>query len=432
MAMIGPFEACPEIAVACSGGADSLTLALLIDAWARARGGTATALIVDHGIRENSRKEAEAVAVYLGECGMACEILRNRTQIGTGDIQAAARKVRYELLQRWCLVNKNLHLAVAHHQEDQAETVLLRLARGSGSDGLAAMAPVSETSNVRILRPLLGVPRTRLQATLDCWNVKHIDDPSNQNHKFARVRIRALLPVLAAEGLTAQRLAGTAARLARARNSLEIDVGAALARSAIVYPSGYCQLSPQLLCQISEETALRALARVLICIGGNDYTPRLARIERLHAWLQDGTPGGGRTLAGCRLLPFTSGLLVCREVSAAKSVVPARGDLLWDGRFRLRLGARRIGDVKRLGTEGWRLAVATVPALRKSTIPSAVLAGLPAIWKDRKLRSVPHLGLLGSKILLPGRHPHKVVFAPLRPLVPACFTLQKGRYTLSK
>jgi len=432
MAMTGPFEACPEIAVACSGGADSLTLALLIDAWARARGGTATALIVDHGIRENSLKEAEAVAVNLGERGMTCEILCNKTQVGTSNIQATARKVRYELLQRWCSVNGNLHLAFAHNQEDQAETVLLRLARGSGSDGLAAMAPISETPSVRILRPLLGVPRTRLQATLDHWNVKHIDDPSNRNRKFARVRMRSLSPVLAAEGLTAQRLAGTAARLARTRNSLESEVAVTLARSAIVYPSGYCHLSPQPLCRMSEEIALRALARVLICIGGNGYTPRLERIERLYAWLQDGTPGGGRTLAGCRLLPCTSGLLVCREVSAAKSVVPAKGNLLWDGRFRLRLGTRSIGDVKRLGTEGWRLAVAAIPALRKSTIPSAVMAGLPAIWKDRKLRSVPHLGLLGSKKVLPGRHPHKSVFAPLHPLVPACFTLQKSRYTLSK
>lgn len=409
-----------------------MTLASLIKTWANACGGTSAALIVDHGIRPNSLEEAKAVAVDLGKFGMACEILRNRKPIGTGDIQAAARKVRYELLQCWCLINGYLHLAVAHNQEDQAETFLLRLARGSGNDGLAAMAPVSETSNVRIVRPLLGISRRRLEATLDYKKVKPVDDPSNSDLKFARARMRALSPVLAGEGLTVRRLTETAARLARARNALEDGVGVALARAAIVHPSGYCYLSLQSLCRMQEETVLRALARVLICIGGNGYTPRLAGIERLHAWLQDGATGGARTLAGCRLLPLTCGLLVCREASAAKSVLPAKGDIHWDGRFRLNLGARRIGDVKRLGTEGWRLASEAVPALRKTHIPSAVLSSLPAIWKEGALRSVPHLGLLGSKRLLQARHPHKVVFAPLHPLVPACFTLQKGRYTLFK
>ena len=144
MTDIGPFESEPHLAIACSGGADSMALTLLADGWARAQGGRATALVVDHGIRTNSRKEAETVAGELKRCGVSCKVLRNTDAIGSGDIQAAARHVRYALLQDWCVANGVLHLAVAHHQEDQAETVLLRLARGSGSEGMAAMAPIFE------------------------------------------------------------------------------------------------------------------------------------------------------------------------------------------------------------------------------------------------------------------------------------------------
>ena len=432
MTDIGPFESEPHLAIACSGGADSMALTLLADGWARAQGGRATALVVDHGIRTNSRKEAETVAGELKRCGVSCKVLRNTDAIGSGDIQAAARHVRYALLQDWCVANGVLHLAVAHHQEDQAETVLLRLARGSGNDGLAAMAPIAETSRIRILRPLLNVPQARLRATLAHFKAKHVEDPSNDDAHFARARMRALAPSLAAEGLTAQRLAETASRMARARNALENDVATTLGRAATVDPLGYCRVDPGYLLQVPEETALRALARLLMCVGGNAYTPRLAQLERLHEWLQSGAEGGGRTLAGCKAMRRGDELLVCREASAAIEVLPARGELVWDGRFRLRLGARRIGEVRRLGSEGWRQATDLAPALRKSSLPAAVRTALPAIWKNDSLRSVPHLGLLGKRRLRVSHHPHQVTFMPPRPLVPARFTLQKGRYTLSK
>ena len=432
MASIGPFETCPRIAVACSGGADSMTLALLTKAWVDTRGGRVTALIIDHGIRANSKAEAKSVATELASHGVACEIILNNVPIRSVDVQATARKIRYELLYNWCVANGYLHLAVAHHQEDQAETVLLRLARGSGSHGLAAMAPVVETQNIRILRPMLSVPQTRLQSTLSHLKVKHVHDPSNDDPRFARVRIRELSLALAAEGMTARRLSETASRMARTREALEQNVAEALARMAVVHPSGYCCVSLKPLCAIPEEVALRGLARLLMCIGGNSYTPRLARLERLHSWIQDGAAGRGRTLAGCRVLRRCDGLLICREASAANSVLPARGELLWDGRFKLRLGNRNIGEVRRLGSNGWQQAIETVPRLRQSSIPAVARAALPSIWKRGTLGSVPHLGLLGKRMVPALHHPHQVVFVPPHPLVPARFTLQKGRFTLSK
>src|SRR5579862_5165729 len=156
MAAVGPFERHPTIAVAVSGGPDSLALALLADRWARARGGRVVALTIDHGLRAESATEAAVVGRWLGARAIEHHVLVWRDPprgAGTApNLQARARAARHELLQRWCAAADVLHLLLAHHQDDQAETVLLRLGRGSGVDGLGAMAPVSYAPPCRLVR----------------------------------------------------------------------------------------------------------------------------------------------------------------------------------------------------------------------------------------------------------------------------------------
>src|SRR5262245_21437394 len=159
MRPLGPFEAQPRLAVAVSGGSDSLALTLLLHDWARRQRGVLTALTVDHGLRPEAAAEARQVARWLRARGIRHRVLtwRPAGEARRGGLQAAARAARYRLLGAWCRANGVLHLALAHHREDQAETLLLRLARGSGLDGLAAMAAVSEREGVRLIRPLLAV-----------------------------------------------------------------------------------------------------------------------------------------------------------------------------------------------------------------------------------------------------------------------------------
>ncbi|MBF0335348.1 MAG: tRNA lysidine(34) synthetase TilS, partial [Alphaproteobacteria bacterium] len=194
MARLGPFEPRPAIAVALSGGADSMALALLADRWAAARGGVAHALTVDHRLRPESGAEAAQVAAWMASLGIGHHILARMGERPVGDLQAAARAARHALLEDWCRARGVPHLLLAHHREDQAETLLLRLARGSGLDGLAAMAPIAERPFARLLRPLLDVPRARLEATLERAGQSWIDDPSNADRAYARVRLRGLMP----------------------------------------------------------------------------------------------------------------------------------------------------------------------------------------------------------------------------------------------
>jgi tRNA(Ile)-lysidine synthase len=404
MRPLGPFEAQPRVAVAVSGGSDSLALTLLLHDWVRRQRGALTALTVDHGLRAEAAAEARQVARWLRARGIRHRVLawRPAGEARRGGLQAVARAARYRLLGAWCRANGVLHLALAHHREDQAETLLLRLARGSGLDGLAAMAAISEREGVRLIRPLLSVPRARLAAFLHRAGQHWIEDPSNRDPVHARVRVRALMPGLAGEGFTAARLAATASHLGRARAALDDAVADLLARAATPSAAGYLYLDPAPLRAASAEISLRALAHALRAVGGAAYTPRLERLERLHESIRAGGPAAGTTLGGCRILNHRGLLLICREPALAEEELPLRPghSLLWDARFlvTLLIDAPRAGKppprqavVRRLGAEGWATVAAATPALRRHPIPPAARVALPALWDSRGIASVPHL-----------------------------------------
>lgn len=387
---LGPFEGRPHLAVAVSGGADSLALALFAAPWARKRGGRVTALTVDHGLRPEATAEARRVGRWLRARGTEHRIIAWHGTKPEANIQAAARAARYALLSGWCARHGVLHLLLAHHADDQAETYLLRLARGSGVDGLSAMAPVLELPSVRVLRPLLDIPRARLEAALRQAGQEWVDDPTNRDRDHARVRMRQLLPSLSEEGLTGARLARTAGRLARARTTLEATVADMLAETVMLHPAGFCRLDRVKLVAAPPEIALRVLARVLRTVGGTAYPPRLENLERLFAELS--RPGArGRTLAGCRLLPWRDSLLVCREMHATAGKVPvAGGRAVWDARFEIEMRPGRDIFAGPLGSG------ALAPALkdRLAMVPTAVRPSLPALWDRKGVLAVVPVGYL--------------------------------------
>ncbi|NUB15861.1 tRNA lysidine(34) synthetase TilS, partial [Azospirillum brasilense] len=245
MDRLGGFEAKPRVAVGVSGGADSLGLALLVQRWAAERAGDVLALIVDHGLRAESAAEAARVGGWLQARGIAHAILRWDGEKPPTGIQEAARAARHRLLAERCREEGILHLALAHHRDDQAETVLLRFGRGSGVDGLAAMAPVRAGGAVRVIRPLLDLPHDRLVVTCRAFGQEWIEDPSNRNPRFARARLRAAEEALAAEGLDAPRLTDLARRAARARNPLEAGTAALLAEAVEALPEAWLGRAPR-------------------------------------------------------------------------------------------------------------------------------------------------------------------------------------------
>jgi tRNA(Ile)-lysidine synthase len=402
IAPLGPFERAPTVAVAVSGGADSLALALLAAEWSGARGGRAVALTVDHRLRPEAAAEAAQVGRWLAARGIDHHVLVWDAGGGGANLQARARAARLALLQDWCERAGVLHLLLAHHLDDQAETFLLRLGRGSGVDGLGAMAPVAYARACRLVRPLLGVPKACLVATCRARGQAVVEDPSNRDPRFARVRLRQALPALAGEGLAAARLAKTAAAMRRARAALDQATAELLVRAARPHPGGFCRLDRAALAGAPRELALRGLAAVLGSVGGADYRPRLERLVRLLDALADpGAAGGGvaRTLGGCRVVARGAVVWVVREPAAMAPPVAlaAARTVTWDRRFAIHAaGPLPPGaTVGGLGAAGLATLRAAAPGGRPAGlgigIPAIGLPGLPAIRDLDGVLAVPHL-----------------------------------------
>ena len=376
------------LATACSGGADSLALALLLRDWCAARRHPLAALIVDHRLRPESSTEAQQARTLLQVAGVAAQILTRDGGPPSGNLQNAARRARYGLLLDWVRAHGAWGLCLAHHQEDQAETVLLRLGRGSGVDGLAAMAVATRRDGTWLLRPLLETPRARLRAVVAAAGLAPIEDPSNHNLGFARVRWRRLAPLLAAEGITAIGLAATARRLRAARTALDAAAADLLRRAGGVGGDGIARLDAATLAQAPEELTRRALAQTVRCLNGAP-APRGAGIRRFVALLT--AESGGGTLAGCQALRRGGALWIGREATAVAPplALTAAGRWRWDRRVRFDISADDIGaHVAALGRDGWRQAQRAGWSAALADAPAFIRWTAPGLWRGATLLRV--------------------------------------------
>ena len=410
---IGEFERHPFVAVALSGGPDSLALTILADRWVRERGGRLAALTVDHGLRPESAHEAQTVAGWMAARGIEHHVLAwSEPKPATG-IQEAARAARYDLLAEWCRAQGFLHLLTGHHREDQAETYLMRKRADSGIDGLAGISALREMAGVRMVRPLLAVPKARLAALLDVERQPFLSDPSNRNPVFERARLRLDTAVRDIERSTAELRDYGRQRIARER---EID--RLLARAVTVHPAGFAAIDPSAIKHAEAELVDRLLSRAALCIGGAAYPLRRERVSRLRVGLQQSAERG-RTLGGCRFVPWRGRLLVIRELSRATPPVRlvAGGELLWDRRFGVTPPQHAASKLMLgyLGQSGMR----SVFDRDDGALPRLLHPVLPAVWDETGLIAVTNLGYARAAATeLP-----RIAFHPVNRLSHAGFTV---------
>lgn len=290
MDCLGPFGPRPHVAVAVSGGVDSMALTLLAQDWIRARGGRLIPLIVDHGLRVGSGREAHTTAQRLRRCSMRPVILRAHGLLHRGARHQTSRAVRYGLLERACVARGVLHLLLAHHRDDQAETLLIRRRHGSGAWGEAGMAAARTTGAVWLLRPLLDVPKRRLRATCEARGVAWVEDPSNRNPMTVRARARR-----AVRGSLSLMFARQAQEAGQRRNQDAQALANLLART--VQAADACLLDEDVLKQ-SDDQAVRALRRVVGHSGSGAYDPS---VQAMQAAVQALRRGRAFTVGGCTL-----------------------------------------------------------------------------------------------------------------------------------
>jgi tRNA(Ile)-lysidine synthase len=332
-ALFDGLEGLRGLLLAVSGGADSTALLVVAARWAKRlkRAPKLLAVTVDHGLRPQSKGEATQVKRLARRLGVPHRTLRWSGAKPKTGLQESARIARYSLLARAALRAGYEHILTAHTLDDQAETVLLRLARGSGLTGLAGMAhasalPVGGETAIFLVRPLLRIPKSRLVATLQALGIVHSEDPSNRDPRFTRARLRTLMPALAREGLDARSLTRLAARMRRAEATIEFAVGAARAALA---PGPWPERGPVVFDAIRfgdlpAEVALRLLGRA-IARTGDEGPVELAKLEELYEALRRSRRPLRRTLAGALVALYGERLTVERAPARRRQAVRRPG-----------------------------------------------------------------------------------------------------------
>ena len=391
------------IGLAVSGGADSLALMLLVRQWqaARRQSCRVSVFTIDHRLRASSSAEASMVAGRAEELGFKHRILVWKGSKPTTGVEEGARDERYRLLEGAALEWGLSDVLTAHHREDQVETVLMRIGRGSGLSGLRGMRSARPLGDSIVLRrPLLEVPQDRLRALVAAAGWTPAEDSSNWDEAFMRPRIRRAMPSLAAAGIDSGQIVRSAARLGRADDALdhyaELLLGEAVKSDAFAVAS----LTQSSYAAAPVEVRLRALGRVLRAVGGRTWPPpRGDRLEALDKLLIEGG-SFKRTLAGTHIV--ASGELAtirreCGRVPLPMFSVSAGDAGIWDGRFNFRVeqGPRTGLKIGPLGRDSLGLGpIADLSREVAATLPVLRLDGEVVASPGASLRT--HLGVVAS------------------------------------
>ncbi len=393
-----------RIALAVSGGADSMALARLLAAWARDNGADLTAITVDHRLRAEAAAEARQVAEWLAPyCPHVTLAWEEGTQQPQGrSPQKAAREARYGLMAAWCARENRSHLFLAHHADDQVETFLIRLTRGSGINGLAAMAPLTRlraaAGEVLLARPLLAFTKADVADVCRRFAQPWLEDPSNENRAAARIRFRQAARLLEDEGFSRDRLLETVGHMQRARAALDHATHQLLRTATAWDQYGAVRVSLQAWSAAPEEIALRALSALLTAAGGHVYGPRFESLTRIAAQMRKG-PWRDSTLHGCFIARDADCFLIHREAAAIDHAVAVQAGtpVLWDGRFRVTLPQGMTGGPFRIAA--WTGAELPVSG---PDVPVRLRASLPAIYDSAGLAALPHAGYLRADLAQQG------------------------------
>ncbi|MEM9211447.1 MAG: tRNA lysidine(34) synthetase TilS [Pseudomonadota bacterium] len=363
-----------RLGVMVSGGSDSLALLHLLHDGAKRLGKPMLfAVTVDHGLREDAARECRKVMTMAASMGLAAEVLNVEPASLGGNLMAAARDARYQAVARWARTNNLDAVAVGHTRTDRAETFLMRLARGSGVDGLAGMSAEWKAEGMTWMRPLLDLSRETLRSYLRARDVQWIDDPTNDDDRFLRVQVRKISPVLSEIGLTENRLSEAAGHLARARNALDRVAMELAQRAAHATWLGTITIAHEEFFQAHEEFQLRLLAKSLQWVTGDRYRPRFSA---LTAALSDLKNGASVTLHGTLCVVRKTEIHVLREPNAVNA---QNDDGIWDGRWLVDPGEcyDSVGDQVSEFEPNWR----------SFGLPKEAWMSLPNVFQRGHLRS---------------------------------------------
>lgn len=372
-----------RLGIAVSGGSDSLGLLVLARQWAAQGGPEPHAVTVDHGLRAGSGDEAAGVAALCARLGVPHKTLEWRGWDGAGNLPDQARRARYGLIADWAEAGQITDVALGHTLNDVAETFVMRLMREAGVDGLAAMAPGWRQGAVEFRRPLLQVSRAELRALLDREGLAWVDDPTNEDETFERVRVRKALAALEDLGVTARGLGRVARHLGEVRHTLYWYVFVE-ARKYVTFDRGDVLIERKGFRTLPRDICRRMVQETLRWISGAEYGPRGKAVDLVLEAIRG---GNGMTLHGVMMSVGRDHLRFTREPKAVAELRAAPGEA-WDGRWQLDGPWPEGAEVAALGEAG----LAQCEDRVRPGLPRASLLASPAVWRGGHLVAVPLAG----------------------------------------
>ena len=285
--------------VAVSGGPDSLSLAFLTKCYSIKNSVNFRYALVDHKLRKNSSLEAKKVVQILKKIGINCKILVWKGRKPNSNIQKIARNNRYRLLVKECKRFDTKTILLGHQMNDLHENFFLRMTRGSGLKGLTSLGVNSEFSNIKLLRPLIDIPKKDLEKLASIVFKNFIKDPSNKNDEFARIRIRKILEIFSREGLEAKKINITIKNLKSASNALDYYANKNIRKNTIYFKKTKRFFLNKNFFKSPDEVLFRSLTMILRDISGRYYSPRGKKINRLILLMSSQNKAKKTTLGGC-------------------------------------------------------------------------------------------------------------------------------------
>jgi len=391
MANCGRFEKFPIVAVAVSGGSDSMALTLLANEWAKSFGGRVIALTVDHGLRKDSKLEIKLVEKWMDALKIKhCKLKWDRGG-KTSAIQQEARVARYNLMEKWCSKYSVLHLLLGHTKGDQAETFMMRRAKGSLVNGLAGMSVIVDRIHCQFLRPLLSFSRSELRVFLKSQLQPWIDDPSNHDLQFERVRWRQ---IITQKIVSEKRILDECYNFGQKRLQLKRETSKAIALLVSLKPQGFCNLDKLGFNSLRVDLKFQVLAKILITIGGLCYAPSTIKIENMIIAMGLGFKKS-KTLGRCLIYDSNDRYFFFREQRNLPDPLKVNSgqSVFWDGRFLLKFSY--IGDsgiLRPLARKDSLIIIKQIKSSKIDRMSLSYLPTLPALYTSEGLYSIPELG----------------------------------------
>ena len=385
-----------KIAIAVSGGVDSMVLMNLAKESDFLNDKNVFILVVDHGLRAESKQEAKFVKNEAKKLGFPTRILKWKGSKPNKRIQEEARNKRYSLLINFCRENNINNLYLAHHLDDQIETFLFRMFRGSGLQGLTSFSSSYERNGLTLIRPLIDTPKSELISYARRKKINWVEDPSNKNQKYDRVKLRKVLPLIYKEGFDKKVFLKSVKKLRLANQALDQITKEFVLQYVIINKNISVFIKQELFLTAPEDVQLRVLQNTIrIFSGERYYSPNYLKILNLMNWARNDNDISAKTLGGTIFRKRKGGLILYKEVKKLNDIKPIKLSKskykAWDNRFLIKINKSVKGEISYLGNEGVKILKSKKILGKKGFkgIPLTALYSIPAMWDGKRLISAP-------------------------------------------